>query len=365
MTDLAYILFGDDMKRKKLFCIRKILQLLFAVLAIIICLRYGTECSRGILNGILFCVEVLVPSLFLLMTIAAYLVKSGIAEAVAKPLNGVSKALFRLPYPSLAVILLALVGGYPVGARCAAIMTERGTLSEKQAQKTALIAVCAGPGFLINFIGRALLGSPEAGILLLITEVLATIVTGMIIGRAVKSEITPPAESIQKTNAHLLTASVADASRSTFHMCAMVVLCSAMIEVLTAVSPDRGLTAILSSVMEITSGCAVLCGQYPLALIAFFIGFGGISVHLQIFAATGSIKIKPLLFFLYRIIQGIIASVATYTLLLIFPIEVKVFNSADLPLTVAKSATLIGSAALVICSLFFSASVSKLSKRDS
>ena len=300
MTDLAYILFGDDMKRKKLFCIRKILQLLFAVLAIIICLRYGTECSRGILNGILFCIEILVPSLFLLMTIAAYLVKSGIAETVAKPLNGISKALFRLPYPSLAVILLALVGGYPVGARCAAMMTERGMLSEKQAQKTAMIAVCAGPGFLVNFIGRALLGSPEAGILLL-----------------------------------------------------------------TAVSPDRGLTAILSAVLEITSGCAVLCGQYPLALIAFFIGFGGISVHLQIFAAADSLKLNVWLFFLYRIIQGIIASAAAYTLLLIFPIEVRVFNSAELPLTVAKSATLIGSSALVICSMLFSASVTKLSKRDS
>ena len=365
MTDLAYILFGDDMKRKKLFCIRKILQLLFAVLAIIICLRYGTECSRGILNGILFCIEILVPSLFLLMTIAAYLVKSGIAETVAKPLNGISKALFRLPYPSLAVILLALVGGYPVGARCAAMMTERGMLSEKQAQKTAMIAVCAGPGFLVNFIGRALLGSPEAGILLLIAEVLATIVTGMIIGRAVKSEITPPKRTAPHENTHLLTASVADASRSTFHMCAMVVLCSAMIEVLTAVSPDRGLTAILSAVLEITSGCAVLCGQYPLALIAFFIGFGGISVHLQIFAAADSLKLNVWLFFLYRIIQGIIASAAAYTLLLIFPIEVRVFNSAELPLTVAKSATLIGSSALVICSMLFSASVTKLSKRDS
>lgn len=363
MCGCAYILFGDEMKSKKIVQIRNIIRLFLAVLSIWICLRYANECARGILNGIVFCIEILVPSLFLPMTAAAYLIKSGIAPMLARRLGGLSHRLFRLPYPSLAVIILAMVGGYPVGARCSQMMAENGMLTEAQAKKTALIAVCAGPGFLLSFVGRALLGSPEAGLLLLAAELMSTLITGVIIGSAVKCDPSEPAKIPRNRNTHLLTASVADASRATFRMCAMVVLCAAMIEVITVLSPDKGLTDILSAVLEITSGCSVLCGHYPLAVIAFFIGFGGISVHLQSFAAAGELRINSGLFFLFRIIQGIITAALTYTLLLIIPLEIRVFNSAEVPLTVAKSATLIGSAALVLCALFFSASVTRLTKR--
>ncbi len=352
------------MKGKILFRIRNILQLTAACGAIWMCLRYGNECSRGILNGILFCIEILVPSLFLLMTAAAFLVNSSAAEAVAKPLDGLSKALFRLPYPSAAVILLALIGGYPVGARCAAMMYERGSLTAEQAEKTALIAVCAGPGFLVNFVGRALLRSAQTGYLLLAAEIIGVLLTGIVIGRTVKCEENPPISAIVKRRANLLTTSVADASRATFHMCSMVVLCAAMIEVVTEVSPDKGLTEIISAALEITSGCTVLCKGYPLTLTAFFIGFGGLAVHLQIFAAVGEMPLRKVLFFLYRIIQGIFTAALTYTLLLLFSPKLDVFNSAEVTLTAAKSATLVGSAALVLCSLGFVASINKVKRKD-
>ena len=339
--------------------IAALLRLTVAAAGIFLSLRYAAECARGVLNGILFCIEALVPSLFLLMTVCAYIVKSGIAEKIARPFSGLSRALFRLPPASLGVILLALIGGYPVGARCTAMMARRGALTERQAEKTVLIAVCAGPGFLLNFVGRTLLGSPEAGVILLIAETLGVLLTGLIVGRTVKCENTPLHAAPAAREKDLLTRSVADASRATFHMCAMVVICSALIEVITALSPDRQLTDIVSALVEITSGCAVLCGHYPLAAVAFFVGFGGLAVHLQIFAAASEVSFNKLLFFGYRIIQGIITAAATYILLLIFPIEVRVFHSTDAPLTIARSATLAGSAALVLCSLCFLASITK------
>lgn len=342
------------MKVLKLFDYRNIIKVLGAALGIYLCLRYANDCSRGILNGILFCIQVLVPSLFLFMVLAAVLVKSGAAEVIAKPLHKASLLLFKLPYPALSAILLAAVGGYPIGARCAAMLYEEGRLSGSDAEKTAFIAVCAGPGFLINFVGRGLLGSPEAGTLLLFAQITATVLTGMIVGRVIKSEsLSSIPKGHPKKGGNLLISSVSDASRATFQMCSMVVICAALIEVIAVVSPSHVLTDIASAAVEITTGCGMLCGRYPLTLIAFFVGFGGISVHLQIYAGCGRLTIRKGLFFLFRVVQGIITAVAAYIYLMIFPVEVSVFNSADLPLTAAKSATLIGSAALVIAALCF------------
>ncbi len=312
----------------------------------------------------MFCTEVLVPSLFVFMAISAYAVKSGAAMTVSKPLGGVSKVLFSLPYPALSVVILSMIGGYPVGARCAAMMYEEGQLSADEARKAVYISVCAGPGFILNFVGRALLGSPDAGLILLIGEILSVIITGIVIGKTVKADHHDnPLNIRSEKKDNLLISSVTDASAATLRMCAMVVICSAMIEVIATVSPDKTVTDISSAVIEITTGSSMLCGRYPLALIAFFIGFGGISVHLQIYSALGKLSVNKALFFLFRIIQGIICSAATYILLMIFPIEVSVFNSADVGLTMAKSATLAGSGALILCSLCFLGTVNKLRSR--
>lgn len=101
-------------------------QLIVAVGGIFLALRYSRECYRGIESGIGFCLSVLIPSLFFFMIVAAYIVDSGIAEAICRPLGRLSQALFRLPHESLAVILLSMIGGYPVGAACTAILHRDG-----------------------------------------------------------------------------------------------------------------------------------------------------------------------------------------------------------------------------------------------
>ena len=148
---------------KKLFRIGNIIRLPTVILGIYICLRYAEECTQGIKNGIMFCIEVLVPSLFLFMALSSYAVKSGFAQTLSRPFGRMSRFLFRLPSDAFTAIILSVIGGYPVGAKVASMLYERGQLSESEAQKTACIAVCAGPGFLMNYVGRALLGSQSAG----------------------------------------------------------------------------------------------------------------------------------------------------------------------------------------------------------
>ena len=350
------------MKGKKLFSCRNITRAILAAGGIYLSLRYTAQCSRGIKNGILFCIEVLMPSLYLFMVISAYVAKSGLAVKFSKPFGRLIKGLFGLPPTAAAVLLSSVLGGYPVGARCCAILYEEGILSESEAIKTALVAVCAGPGFLLSFVGSALLDCPKAGVILLVAEIMGMLLTGMI-GKRRKCTPTARIPTQKHTEGNLLVRSVSDASKAALLMCAMVVLCSAMIEVVSAIVPNETLSDIVSALLEITAGCQRLCGSYPLYLLAFFIGFGGISVHLQISAALGELRINKGLFFLYRILQGIITAGIAYILCMVFPVELSVFNSVDVPLTAAKSATLAGSAALVLCALCFIGSMRKAGDR--
>ena len=340
------------------------MPLILSVGGIFLALRYSRECYNGIESGIGFCLNVLIPSLFFFMIVAAFIVGSGIADTLCRPLGGLSHILFRLPPESLAVILLSMIGGYPVGAACAEILYRDGRLSPSQAAKTVYIAVAAGPGFLINYIGVSLLDLPQAGYVLLAAQVIALVLTGVIIGHTVKSEPIPHAVAKVQPKGNLLVNAVQSASRSAFHMCAMVVVFSALIEVTDAVVSDPVVCDIASAIIEITNGCNRFAGNYPLWLTAFFVGFGGLSVHFQIYATIGDIPVRKGLFFQFRIIEGIIAMAATYIYLMVTPMTTAVFSSANGIPTAAQSATMAGSAALVIAALFFIGSLDRKAKNQ-
>lgn len=346
------------LKTKELFRNRNIIiKTAVAFGGITMAIRYSDECYRGMEKGIGFCLEVLIPSLFFFMVIAAYIVQSGICEILCRPLRGISEKLFHLPHEATAVILLSVIGGYPVGASCAATMAKQGRLSASQAAKVAYIAVAAGPGFLINFVGTALLGSPGTGYVLLGAQIFAVILTGVIVGHTVKSEPLAYSSAKRFQNGNLLVSAVQNASRAAFGMCAMVVIFCALSEVMDVVIPSEAICDIASAILEITNGCHRTCGMLPLYITAFFVGFGGLSVHFQIFSILGEVPVKKHLFFLFRIIEGIIAALATYIYLMVMPVTTTVFNSVEVTPTIGRYATLAGSAALVLSSLLFIGSI--------
>ena len=342
---------------KRLFRYRKIiLPLLIAAVGVPCALLYSDACTAGIRKGIAFCTGVLVPSLFVFMVLTAYLIKSGASALFAKPFAWIAR-MMRLPDEAATAVVLSMIGGYPIGAGCVALLHGQGQLSDSEARKTAYIAVAAGPGFLVSFVGRELLGSAEAGNLLLLSQLAAVLLTGVIVGRTISCSPPPRRKKLSADHAGALVASVRAAADATFSMCAMVVLFSAVIEVVAAVADSR--TAdIISAFLEITTGCDRLCGKAPLYVTAFFIGFGGLSAHCQIFSALGKVRVNPGYFFLFRAVEGIIAMGSAYILLMITPMQTAVFSSSDAPMTAARPATYAGSGALILAALCFVGSVS-------
>ena len=338
-----------------------ILPLFLSLLGGYAAIRWSEACMAGIGKGLRFCTSVLIPSLFLFMVLSAYLIKSGAAALIAKPFGWTAR-MMGLPREASPALMMALIGGYPIGAGCTALLYEQGQLSAGEAAKTACIAVAAGPGFLINFVGRTLLGIRQAAELLLLAQITALLLTGVLFGRIIRCSPPPRRRRLHADGAGALVGAVKSAAEATLSMCATVVVFAAVVEVIACVA-DSGTADIFSAFLEVTTGCSRLSVRVPLYLTAFFIGFGGLSVHCQILACLRDVPVNKPLFFLMRVVQGIIAMAATYTFMMIIPMETAVFSSSAEPLSAGRSATYAGSGALILAALCFIGSVSSRIRR--
>lgn len=356
------------MKKVKLFQKRKIIFAVLCTLLSIFCvIYYSKECSRGITNGISFCIGVLLPSLFLFMIIASYIVESGVATLLDKPFSKITLSLFRLPGCCSSAIILSLIGGYPVGAKLTYSLYEKGLITQSQAKKLSYFAIGAGPGFLINYIGSALLNNKSIGNILLISQSVSVIISGIIAGRVIKSETYTKVDFVKKgaLSGEAFVKSVKNGCSACVNMCAMVVVFSAIIEIVkTLLSGNKKLSDIITALLEITTGCNVMCGKYPLTLIAFMVGFSGICVHFQVFSALKDIRISKGVFFVFRILGGILTAISTYILLMFMPQSVAVFSTTDVPSTPSISTTVWGGAALLVTALCFLGSINYFEKNN-
>ena len=346
------------MIKKVLFQKRKIIfTLLISVTAIFFAIHYSKECSNGIIKGLSFCIQVLLPSLFLYMVIASYIVRNGVADLICKPFGKLTGFLFKIPPVGLVPVTLSLIGGYPIGAKCINTMYEKNILTENQAEKCAYIAVAAGPGFLINYMGYALLNNKSAGNILLISQTTALIITGIIVSRIVKCDTCSNKATRSYGEKNIFVNSVKDGSTGALSMCAMVVVFSALIEITDSVIKNETLKDIICAFLEITTGCNRMCGKYPLYVVAFFVGFSGLCVHFQIFAALKFVNIKKIKFIAFRFISGIIMLAITYILLKVMPQYAATFSTVQDYKNAATSTTIWGASALLICAVCFLSSV--------
>lgn len=342
--------------------ISTVFKLILIVIMIICAACFTKECTKGALNGIYFCAEVLVPSIFPFMVISVFVVKSGVSAMLGKYLDKITRTLFGLSGRCGTVILLSVIGGYPVGARGLTQLCEQGELDEDSAKKAAYFAVGAGPGFLLSFVGVRLLNSFEVGACILGAQVVSVIILGIAnkyIFRETRSYIS--IKEIKKDYSSLTDAVVESTVNATYgilEMCGMVVAFSAVGNVIRSLVESDVTGKYVDILLEVTTACNTLAKDRNILLIAFSVGFAGLCVHFQIFQALKDIRINKAVFFVYRIMQGLITALFTYIFIHAFKVTLPVFSSVQ-DTELSLSSSVLGSGLLVLCGVCFLYSIKK------
>ena len=329
-----------------------------AVVALCIAvLVFSKECTNGALTGLNFCFKVLIPSLFPFMAISSFIVKSGLSNQFGKPFQFVMRKVFGLSRCFAPVILLSMLGGYPVGAKGISSLYKSGAVNEKEAKKAAMFAVCAGPGFLINFVGVSLYKNEKTGFILLFSQILSVLILGIFINLFDKDRNTNNYKSELKISKMPLSSAVveaaADSSKGILNICAFVILFSAFTGILNAMLSEGLFENCVLVLLEVCSAVDALSKNCPVEFIAFAVGFGGLCVHFQIFSALGEVKVQKLKFFCIRIIQGILTALFTHVGLYFFADAKDVFSTATVTDADTFGGTIISGIALITVAICF------------
>lgn len=316
----------------------------------------------GAKSGLEYSFGILIPSLFPFLFLSDFAVEYGISQKLGRVLAPVTEKLFYLPGEAGVTILLSLIGGFPVGASGINALLKQDKITQSQAQRMLFFCVNSGPGFVITVVGAELYGNTLLGVVLLIAQVAASMIIGIVSGIAARRKEPIQHNKFSSKNekrefAPSFIISCREACTATINLCALVVLfsmLSAIISKICGFSEDSLAFSAINSFLEVTSGCNALAENHmPLFVSSLAIGWGGLSVHFQIFSAASEVKIKKLLFFICRILNGTLSALITFAVMLFIKQDSEVFSNIEDTASSFTSGTFYGSLALFCAGIVF------------
>ena len=323
-------------------------------------------------------------------------------------MSPITKALFGLSGNCGPVILMSLIGGFPVGPHMAAELCKEQKISKKEAGLLCLFSINAGPAFVIGTVGYSMLGSIKAGVLLYTSMVISSVLLGLMLcnssrlrgtgkqfntlqnnienssqdsiqslsqsslnapqnnSATLQSNFSTSQSNIQKhlqnslntsqehsqdktTSLEAFCASVNGSSVAMLQICAYVVIFSALTALLSY------LPNIFKASLEVTAGCAMLCAEGSEALllpsVAAMLSFCGFCVHAQVHDSISSGGLTYSKFFISRIACGGLSFLFSRAACLLFPDISEVFLSTSVPTYADVSLSAVACASMLFMSI--------------
>ena len=339
------------------FFVLKIKRNFFAIVFLLftMCLLlFSKNNLPAIKNGLTLWATSVVPSLFPFFVATELLLHTTLIPFFGRILNKIMRPLFNISGCGAFGFIMGLISGYPVGAKIASEFRTKNICSKTECERLLSFTNNSGPLFIIGTVGISMFGNTLIGLLLLITHILASICVGIIFRfwKKDKSQNNSLNYVAQKTNSEqvkisnlgkILSESITSSINTILMIGGFIVIFSSVISIFNNsgifnilsifLNPvlklfnidDSFCIPILTGFLEITNGIKQIASipiksiSINIILTAFFLGFGGISVFLQVFSITSKtdLSIKPYIY--GKILQGILASIFTFIAIQIFP----------------------------------------------
>ena len=300
------------MDKKKFYDICIMLGLILASVGLVAFPVPSVEAGR---SGVKLCLEVIIPSLFPFFVLASLAVSLGITERLGKFISPLLKPLFGVSGNGAGVLLLGLVGGYPVGARGVTELYRNGRISKDGAERMLAFSNNSGPAFIFGVVGSGVFRSAKAGLVLYIIH----IVSAMLVSAFFRGSSGMPAESVHPREglASAFTKAVTSSFNSTLGLCGFVVFFSVFTSLLGSsgvmriLCGDNALTrSVFTGFLELTGGiCSLPQSEYAFPAAALLVGWGGVSVHFQTLSLLYGTDLSPRKYFIGKALQGCISFV--------------------------------------------------------
>ena len=302
-------------------------------------------------NGLKLWASSVVPSLFPFFIATELLVYTNIVPLLGKLLNKIMHPIFNVSGEGAFALIMGIISGYPTGAKIVSTFRKNGICTKAEAERLLAFTNNSGPLFIIGTVGISMFGYSRIGILLFITHILASLTVGFIF-RFWKIN---DDEHIKKNSSDnmffsnkeikfselgkIIGTSITNATSTILLIGGFVVLFSVIISILNntyfvigmsnIIKPICGLlglsvdycSSIICGIVELTNGLSIATcindGNISnnIVVCAFLLGFGSISVLLQVFSTISDTDISILPYFLGKCLHAVFASLYTFVFL--------------------------------------------------
>ena len=305
-----------------------------ALCAIAALIFSAKEAAAACLNALELCGKMIIPALFPFFVLSILLNRLGLPGMLGKVFAPFASRLYGISGAGASALLIGLTGGYPLGAAYIADMERQGSITASEGER--LLGFCnnSGPAFIIGAVGAGVFASSKAGVYLYCIHTGAAVLKGLIMRRR-GGQAAPCApthnSAAEAPFSQALPEAVKQATISIINVCGFAVCFTVLIGLLDAdgffslavgrISALTGLElhwvrALLMGLLELSSGAGAMRGlavsPANLALAAFILGWGGVSVHFQTMALIAGSDIKGALHFAGRLISAVTGAAAAY-----------------------------------------------------
>lgn len=314
----------------------------FLLLLLLFSPQAGLDGAR---TGLLLCAEVVIPTLFPFLALSSFVIQLGIAERFGKYVTRLTSVLFQLPGASASVLVLGILGGYPVGAKACAELVEKGALTRAEGNRLLSFCINSSPAYIIGAVGTGLLHSTQAGILLYAAHVLSSLLVGVLLRvRGIKRPaLAPERRPVKAMSASAaLVTSVTGAASSMLGISGFVVFFSAVSTLLfstgliesgahlIAFLPgmhwfDAGTAqTLLKGFLEVSGGCDAVVhnGQTVLGALSACLSWSGLSVIFQVLFAVRGTGLSARAYVSCRPLHMLFSVLITILLFTLFPVAI-------------------------------------------
>ena len=314
------------------------------------------EAAAAAREGLGLCLNVIIPSLFPFFVLSTLVVELGLAEYLGRALTHVTRPLFGIGGACASALALGFIGGYPVGAKTAISLYEKGALSRTETER--LLAFCnnAGPAFILGAVGAGIFASSRVGGILYLTHAAASLTVGLLFRFYRRAPAGPPRSAPLPREEEPIPAgrhrairlptafvtSVGSSFQSILGICAFVIFFTVAIKMLNTCGllpllarllgalptglDEAAAQRLLTGLIEITSGLWSLQGAEgqlagKLAMAAFMLGWAGVSVHCQVLTFISRSGLSAKTYLIGKLMHASLSALFTWAVVRLFRLQ--------------------------------------------
>ena len=306
---------GEKMKKfKNLFIILIILYIFLQII----------KNSEMVHSTIIFSYDIFIntvfPNLFPFLVLSSLLINYGFVEICFKLFNPLMKKMFKISGSCSFIFIMSLLTGFPSNAKYTRELYEDGKIDEIEATKILMFTHFSNPLFVIGTISMFI--NKKVAIIILLTHYIGNIIIGLIFRNSFISNTESSIKKIKRLSFGTCFSNGVKDSINTLlliygTMTSFLVITAIIQNIISLNSFDH---AVMSGILEFTQGLKYTSmidveDKIKAILMAMFISFGGISVHMQILSIIGDTKIKYQPFLIARLIHASISGILVYLLI--------------------------------------------------